>query len=281
MKYVRILFLVAASACANGPTGSSRKPVEVVELAHVPRQLSEEEIFSRCETMSADCEQLCLRDGLTRACSQMSYFYSGTPGVAKDTSKEFHFSERGCQAGDGDACSYCAAMSQRGRGTQKSPARRLEFLDRACKLGEGEDCFSAAEQLEYGPPDEKPVAAALTEVDERRIDDYWARGDAIGKPEEPDWPFAGLSVACDHTSPVKKSGCRRYLTTALGRLANIPKFEERRDAIRLRLLRGSCDLLPSQECDDLPPPPHDRALDDDCIDCVNPPHCGCPDEGSK
>ncbi len=88
-----IMFAFIVAACAPSATHPTQRTT-------IP---TEDEVETICQRPSAECEQLCVRDGVKRACVRMTVLYSGNPGVP-DPIKQVAFAERACRAGDIASC---------------------------------------------------------------------------------------------------------------------------------------------------------------------------------
>jgi TPR repeat protein len=92
-----------------------------------------------CLTGSADT---CMQLGLA--------FYAGTAPFPRDLPRSAAAYQRGCDLGDGLACSNLGDAYEYGLGVPRELPRAAGFYDRACRVGTGLGCSNLGHLLEHG-----------------------------------------------------------------------------------------------------------------------------------
>jgi TPR repeat protein len=89
---------------------------------------------------SGECERAC-EGGNLKACTQAAELYwDGAGGSPFDPERSMRFAARGCDGGDGLACSLRGRQHETGIGTEWAPALAVADYERACTAGAGLGC---------------------------------------------------------------------------------------------------------------------------------------------
>jgi TPR repeat protein len=234
----------------------------------------------------AECERACQDRGEIKACTRAAELYwDGANGHPFDPKRSFRYATRGCDSGDGLACTILGQQRENGIGTEWAPKLAVADYDKACAAGAGLGCALLGAMYFRGHGVDADPEKVLAYVERART--LWS---AACQGEEPRWcTHAALLVgsgadaerlaqaynrrACDHGiargcvrvldaqlefGTAERSGVEGELSrlchdgepTACVRLARIEPAQGDRDALRraAELTVRACKLGMSEAC---------------------------------